>query len=73
MSLTYGPEDVRPLFVFLQDLSQFATEGNLTDIFQEDGNDLAHQVQQPGDADKVTKLDHGEVRDDNVQIGFSAD
>lgn len=43
--------------MFLQDLCQFATDRNLTDIIKKDRHDSAHQVHQPGDADKITKLD----------------
>lgn len=43
--------------MFLQDLGQFSTQRNLTDVFEEDRYDSTHQVHHPGHADKVTELD----------------
>lgn len=49
--------DVRPLFVFLQRLFDFAAERNLTDVVEQDWYDVTHQVHEPGDADEITELD----------------
>ena len=43
--------------MFLQDLGQFAADGDLTDVVEEDRDDPTRQVHQPGDADEITKLD----------------
>lgn len=70
MRLTCGPENVRPLRVFLQDLGQFAAERNRTDVVEEDRHDSAHHVQEPGDADQLTELHKNNT--ESAQAGSSS-